>query len=189
VAKGERYLIVRFISWAASHDLRLTGMKEDSALGFIRELEKYGRVFISSEKPLNAALSEYRLHLPPEAMHSVLSSADLYIGEGGTMAVEAAILGTPSIHIEGNAQGVATGTFSGNFRELRDRYELLYFFPTQEEALEKARDILGSPDSKQVWAGRRERLLREKIDVTSWMFDFVRRYPESLQEARKVGIR
>jgi len=32
------------------------------------------------------------------------------------MAAEAAILGTPAIHIESNSKGIATGSFSGNFR-------------------------------------------------------------------------
>jgi len=182
ISKNEKFIVVRFISWAASHDMNLSGIKENSELSFIKKLEKYGRVYISSEKPLNSELASYSIKIPPEKMHSLLYYAHLYIGEGGTMAAEAALLGTPAIHIEANASGQATGSLCGNFIELRDKYGLLYYYPTQEDALEKANEILGNPRSKEEWHSKKEKLLAEKIDVTAWMTDFIERYPESFYE-------
>jgi predicted glycosyltransferase len=185
ISKDEKFIIVRFISWAASHDIHLKGIRDDSALDFVRNLEKYGRVYISSEKPLKAELSPYRLTLPPEKMHSLMYHAQLYIGEGGTMAAEAALLGTPSIHIESDAGGRPTGSYCGNFLELRNKYGLLYFYANQNEALEKATKILGNPGSKTEWAGKREKLLKDKIDVTSWMTTFFENYPRSIRHEQK----
>jgi len=185
ISRNEGFIILRFISWGASHDIGLRGLKKGTELEFIKSLEKFGNVFITSERMLNPGLEKYRLKTPPEKIHSLLYYADLYIGEGGTMAAEAAILGTPSIHIESTSKGIATGNFSGNFLELRDKYGLLYFYPDQNQALEKAISILEDKNSKNEWRKRRERLLKDKIDVTAWMVDFIERYPESFYEYKE----
>mgnify|MGYP000318296248 CR=1 FL=1 len=183
LTKDEKLIILRFISWSASHDFGLKGIKNASDM--IRSLESYGRILITSEMKLNSELEKYRITCSPEKIHSLLYYSQLYIGEGGTMATEAAILGTPSIHIESTSKGIATGEFTGNFLELRDKYGLLYFYPDQDRALEKAISILEDKNSKNEWRKRRERLLKDKIDVTAWMVDFIERYPESFYEYKR----
>jgi len=185
LSENDKFIILRFISWGASHDVGLRGIKIGTEINFVKSLEKYGEVFITSERKLDVRLKKYRLRIPPEEIHSLLYYADLYIGEGGTMATEAAILGTPSIHIESTSKGSATGELSGNFLELRDKYGLLYFYPDQNQALKKAISILEDKNSKNEWRKRRERLLSDKIDVTAWMVDFIERYPESFYEYKE----
>jgi len=185
VSRHDTFIILRFISWSASHDVGLRGIDRQAELDFIKCLEKYGYVFITSERKLDAKLEKYKITIPPEKVHSLLYYADLYIGEGGTMAAEAAILGIPAIHIESTSKGIATGELSGNFLELRDKYGLLYFYPDQNQALEKAISILEDKNSKNEWRKRRERLLSDKIDVTTWMTDFIERYPESFYEYKE----
>ena len=178
LSKNDKFTILRFISWSAYHDVNLRGFKKGSEMNFIKNLEKYGQVFITSERKLPKELEKYRLNIPPEKIHSLLQYANLYVGEGGTMAVEAAILGTPSIHVESTSSGIATGEFSGNFLELRDKYHLLYFYPDQNQALQKAIDILEDKNSKRTWRRKRERMLRDKIDVTAWMTDLIENFFE-----------
>jgi len=151
-------------------------------MDFVKEVEKYGRVFITSEREMGPELNKYRITIPPEEIHSVLYYSQLYMGEGGTMATESAVLGTPAIHIESTPSGVATGNFIGNFLELRDKYDLMYFYPNQEQALEKAIEILKNKNSKAEWQKKRGKMLSEKIDVTAWLIDFIERYPESFKE-------
>lgn len=184
LSEDERFIIVRFISWAASHDVGLKGMKDP--VEAVKTLEKYGRVFISSEKPLGSELEKYNLHISPDKFHSLLSYAALYIGEGGTITTEAALLGTPAIHIEANAEGKATGNTSGNFLEIRDKYGLMYFYPDQDTALEKAVEILGNADSKREWQEKRQHLLADKINVSAWMTDFIENYPESFRNYQTI---
>jgi uncharacterized protein len=188
VAKGEKFFLLRFISWIASHDIGLSGMKKDSVTSLIKSLENHGRVFISSEGALDPSLEKYRLKSPPEMIHSLMYYADLYMGEGGTMAAEAAILGTPAIHIESNSKGVATGNFSGNFRDLRDTYGLLYFYPDQDQALSKALEILENKNARQEWQEKRGKLLKDKVDVTVWMADFIEHYPDSFYEYKRANL-
>ena len=73
------------------------------------ELEKYGRVLITSESKLPAEFEPYRVKVAPEKMHDLLYYAALYVGEGGTMASESAVLGTKAIHIS------TTGKYCGVF--------------------------------------------------------------------------
>ena len=70
----EKFSVVRFVSWGASHDLGHSGFETD-AVEIISELEKFGRVFISSEKDLPRQLGGYRVRLDGNKMHSLLSYA------------------------------------------------------------------------------------------------------------------
>jgi hypothetical protein len=180
LARNERFIIVRFIAWAASHDIGLKGV--NNPVKMVKELEKYGRIFVSSEKSPDKQLDDYRLKIAPEKFHSLLSFAQLYIGEGGTITTEAAILGTPAIHIESDSRGIATGYRSGNFRELRDKYGLMFFYADEKEALGKAVEILNNPNSKSEWEKKRKAFLKDKIDVAAWMTDFIENYPESFYQ-------
>jgi len=185
IAEGERFTILRFISWGASHDLNLRGIKKEAEHEILKTLLGYGRVFITSEKLLDPELEPYRLHLPPDKIHSLLYYASLYIGEGGTMAAEAAFLGTPAIHIESDKDGKPTGEMSGNFRLLRDRFDLMYFYANPKDALEKAVAIMENENSKTEWQQKRKNLLDSVIDVTDWMTRFIEEYPDSFIMARR----
>ena len=84
---NEKFIIMRFISWGASHDTNLHGIRKGAEKELIRELSHFGKIFITSEKPLDGDLEQYRISVSPEKIHSLLHYAQLYIGEGGTMAV------------------------------------------------------------------------------------------------------
>lgn len=185
LSKSDKIITLRLISWNANHDIGLKGIKDDKKL--LKELENYGHVFISSEGRLNKGLEKYVLRIPPEKLHSLLAFSELYIGEGGTTAVEAALLGTPAIHIESNSKGVATGELSGNFVELRDNYDLLNFYPDEKKGLEKAKELLDDKNSKMEWLRKRKKLLNDKIDVTEWMTAFLEKYPGSFNEYRRIN--
>ncbi|RLF94360.1 hypothetical protein DRN50_05610, partial [Thermococci archaeon] len=143
---------------------------------FVKELERFGEVFITSESPLPSEFEKYRIKAPPEKMHDLLYYATMYIGEGATMATEAGILGTPSIYVSS-----LVGTM-GNFEELEKRYGLVYAFQDPNLALERATELLNSNDIKERWRKRRDRLFREKTDVTRFMTDFIENYPQSFKE-------
>ncbi len=166
---GDDYIVVRFISWKASHDLTLRGIRD--RLSFVKALEEYGTVYVSSEDELDGELKKYRLKIRATDMHSVLYYAKMYVGEGGTTAVESAVLGTPAIHVESTKNGTPTGDRSGNFRELRDRYGLLRYYADERQAIEAVLELLER--SRGYWRTRRKRMLDEKIDVTEWMTEFL----------------
>lgn len=173
--RKEKFVILRLSSWSASHDLHSKGIK-GKEIEFVNSLEKYAHVFISSEKKLSEPLEKYRFRFKPEDIHSLLSFASLYIGEGGSMAVESAILGTPSINIESiemNGKMVNSSVIHGNIDELVNKYNLMYSFSDPDQALQKAVEILKAGDSKEEWKKRKEKLIKDKIDVTKFMVELI----------------
>jgi len=178
LSKNDKFTVLRFVSWDASHDIGQQGLDLKSKQQYIRELEKYGEVFITSEAKLEKELNKYKLRISPEKIHDLLHYATLYVGEGATMATEAGILGTPSIYISSLA-----GTM-GNFEELENRYGLVYSFRNPDIALEKALQILKDEKVKTKWQNKRKKLLDEKIDVTKFMTEFIENYPENQEMFR-----
>ena len=173
LSKDDKFVIMRFVSWSASHDVGLHGFDLKTKQRYIEELEKHGRVFITSEAKLEKEFEKYKISIPPEKIHDLLYYATLYVGEGATMATEAGLLGTPSIYISS-----LVGTM-GNFEELEKRYGLVYSFHESNLALEKTLQFLEDENLKASWQKKREKLLDEKIDVTKFMTWFIENYPES----------
>ena len=166
----ERFIVVRFITWGASHDVGQHGIVD--RLAFVQELEKYGRVLISSEGELGPEFEKYRIDLPLEKVHDLLYYAALYVGEGGTTATEAALLGTHSILIDTTAERC------GNFYDLSS-YGLLWFTGDTAEGMGIAKKLLDDPDIKAKGRQKLQKLLGEKIDINEFMVWFVENYPES----------
>jgi len=179
LSKNDKFTVLRFVSWDASHDIGQWGLDLKIKQRYIGELEKYGEVFITSEAKLEKELDKYKPRISPEKIHDLLHYATLYVGEGATMATEAGILGTPSIYISSLA-----GTM-GNFEELEKKYGLVYSFRNPDMALEKALQILKDEKVKAKWQKRREKLLNEKMDVTKFMTEFIENYPESFNEYKR----
>ena len=177
--ESERFIIIRFVAWDASHDVGHKGISMELRRRFVSELDKYGRVLITSENELPAEFELYRVKVAPEKMHDLLYYAALYVGEGGTMATEAAVLGTPSVYISSLIGSM------GNFEELETKYDLMQAFIEPDDALEAIHNILSDENSKSIWQKRREILLSEKIDVTKFMTEFIEKFPESLKIMKK----
>lgn len=99
VEPNEPFALIRFVAWGASHDFGVKGIDDATKLAVIDKLKLTHRVFISAEGYLPEELEDYRIRIEPQEMHDVLAEADIYIGEGATMASECAMLGTPAIYI------------------------------------------------------------------------------------------
>jgi predicted glycosyltransferase len=166
--EGDPFTVLRFVSWGAGHDIGHHGI--ENKLEFVKELEKYGRVLITSEADIGPEFEKYKIKVSPEKLHDLLYYATLCVGDGGTTAVESAVLGTPSIYISS-----LVGTM-GNFVELEEKYGLMFSYKDSQVALEKATVLIKNPNIKDEWNEKRNQLLNEKIDVTSFMVDFVSNY-------------
>jgi predicted glycosyltransferase len=179
LTKEDRFIVIRLGSWSAAHDSNSKGIKYGSEYEFIKNLSQYGNVFISSERELPQSLEKYRLKIPPEHIHSFLSYAQLYIGEGFSMAAEAAILGTPSIVIEAvvlNKNIVDLTHIIGNADDLVNKYGLMFAFSNQEIALKTGIKILEDKKSKTIWQKKSEKLFKDKIDVTLFFSELIENY-------------
>jgi len=168
LSKNEQFFIVRFISWGASHDKGQWGFSFEQKQELVTKLSQYGRVLISSEGELDNEFKKYQFSLSPIKIHHLLAYSNLYIGEGATMATEAAVLGTPSIYVN-------TLT-AGTIEELINKYKLLDRLVDGNKAIEKAIEIAQNPDYKVSLVERRDKFISEKIDVSEWLTNFVMNY-------------
>lgn len=175
VGEQEKYVIIRFVSWTASHDVGHKGMSLENKVLAVKEFSRHARVLISSEEPLPPELEKHRFNCSRSRMHDALAFASLVFGESSSMTSEAAVLGVPGVYVHDN------GTYYT--RELEEKYGLVHHFSESEKdqlaAIEKGVELLSQPDGKQAWQEKRERLLADKIDVTALMVWFVENYPAS----------
>jgi uncharacterized protein len=174
VAQDEPFFIVRFVSWGAVHDVGESGFKRSVKVALVRDLARHGRVFITSEGMLPSELRAYQYRIAPELMHHVLAFARLCIGESATMASEAAVLGVPAIFVSTSSRGYTA--------EQETVYDMTYTFShlEQDQALTKMHQLLAMQDLRELWQTKRQRLLKDKIDVTAWLVSVVEGYPDSL---------
>jgi len=171
-------IIVRFVSWQASHDAGQHGIR--NKIGLVKSLEQYGRVLITSEGALPPELERNRVRASPEKMHDLLYYASLYIGEGATMASECAVLGTHAIYVNTLRLGYTD--------EEEEKYGLVFNFSDPDEmedgVLKKAIELLGRDDLQVIGRKKQKKLLEDKIDVTAFMVWVIENYPDSVKRKR-----
>lgn len=172
VSASERFTVLRFVAWKATHDVGQHGFTYEIKRKIIQTMSRYGRVFITSESPLPLEFEPYRISIPPHRIHHVLYYASLFMGDGATMATEAGILGTPAIRSSSMALNM------GNFVELMNRYQLVYSYSDPLKALQHAVELMEQADAKAEWGRRRERLLADKIDVTDFVCQMIEHYTD-----------
>ena len=165
----EKYVVMRFVSWRATHDAGHKGMTFENKLNAVWEMSKYAKVFISSESHLPDALARYKLPTKPERIHDVMAGASLVFGESATMVTEGVMLGVPGVYMDN------TGRYYT--KDLEKNYGMCFNYTEspedQERAIEKAVEILSSPQSAEEYRKRHEKLLSEKIDVTSFLVETI----------------
>lgn len=162
-----RFSVLRFAAWNAYHDVGERGLSLDAKRQLLSELAKHGDVFITSEQELPPEFESYRTPVPPHVIHDLLAFADLYVGDSGTMATEAAVLGTPAVR----SNSAVEGDDLPNFVELEEEYGLLYSFADEAAMLDCVESIASRPEVRETFQRRRKRLLEDKIDVTSYAVD------------------
>ena len=198
------YFVLRFASLNAHHDSGIKGINTEVAQRLIDILSPHGRIYITSERPLEPQFEQYRIHINPLDMHHVMAFASLYIGDSQTMAAEAGVLGVPFVRFNDFVGRI------GYLRELEDVYELGYGIhatplasdspirrndgsvqPSGVEALyERVEQLVAIPsdERKATYQARREKMLSEKIDCAKFLTYFIENYPQSAEQTRKADI-
>ena len=162
---GNKFTVIRFVSWEAINDRFPRCI--NNRVKFVKELSKYSKIFITSEGNLPKELEEYKIKVSPAEIHNLLYYATLHVGEGATTASEAALLGTPSIY--------ASSIKLGYLLE-EEEYELVYNIAKEEKALKKSIEILKDKNIKKKWVIKRNKLLKDKVDVTKIIIDVANKF-------------
>lgn len=174
ILKKEKAVLLRFVSWEAFHDIGQKGLTIKQKIELTALLSIEYDVFISSEGELPPELEQFKLSIHANEIHNFLANIDLYIGEGGTMASECAMLGIPSIYIN-------SLPLMGYLKEAKE-YGLLFHITSYTETVEKSLEILRDKESKKIYLRRKSDFIAGKIDPTSMLVWFIENYPESKLE-------
>ena len=172
------YFILRFSSLNAYHDAGIQGINTEIAQCLIDILKPHGRIYITSERELEPQFEPYRIKINTLDMHHVMAFSTLYIGDSQTMAAEAAVLGVPFVRFNDFVGRI------GYLNELENVYHLGFGIKASEDGAaermyEVVEDILATPNLKEEWQLRRQKMLSEKIDYAKFLTWFVENYPES----------
>ena len=175
------YILVRFAQLTAHHDVGIHGINTEIAERMIGMLRPYGKVYITSERPLEPQFEQYRIKIDPLDMHHVMAFASLYIGDSQTMAAEAGVLGTPFVRFN---------DFVGRLsylNELENVYRLGYGHKTDdvEGFFASIQRWLDTPERKEICARHREGMLADKIDYAQFLTWFIENYPDSVKTMKE----
>jgi len=170
---ADQYILFRFVSWNAAHDFGYKGLTLSQKIKLVSHLEKYAKIYISSEEELPKELEKYKLPCSPEEMHSVLKFADLFIGEGATMASECAVLGTPAIYINKLNAGTLADQASRGLIFQFDDYDFNLI-------VEKSKLLLRNKAEIHKLEHSHKKMIKEKIETTDFMKELLEKNREKL---------
>jgi hypothetical protein len=179
---SEKFVLLRYVAWNASHDIGHKGISYDNKIKIIQELSKYAKVFISSESELPKEMNRFRIRIKPEKILDVLYYSELLYGESATMASECAILGTPAIFVN-NANICYT-------QEQEKQHDLVYNFSESAEdqikSIDKAIELIKTPNLKTHWRKKTIKMLSSQIDLTAFLIWFIENYPASHRIMKEI---
>jgi hypothetical protein len=163
------YSVVRFVSYQAFHDQDESGLSSTQSKKIVDLLKEYGDVYVSSEFNAEQAFWADEMKVPLDMVHDLLAGAQILISDSQTMTIEAALLGIPSIRIN---------SFVGRIpviEEIEKKYDLTYGFLPESiaQAKEKLVAILENSEARDEWKKKRDRYIKDKIELTSWIVDFI----------------
>jgi len=161
----ERIIFIRVVSWGAAHDRGRSGMQPKHLAKMTSELSPYGRVIISSEAPLPKELKQYENPVPVDHIHDLLACATLCLAEGGTIAEEAAVLGTPTICLDIYDLGYLIA--------LERQYKMIYRTSSVRDATQRAQQLLQKKNLRDEWQQKRQKLLADSEDVVAFQMKII----------------
>lgn len=176
--QGKKYFFLRFVKWDATHDFGHSGFSVEGKAKIIELLTKFGEVIISSEGDLPIEFRKYLFRGDPTKIHTILKYASLFISESGSMATEAATLGTPSVMVNSSAKYFGVFEYIGKFGNL-------YYFEKEDLAIEKIEYLLSLNNLKQNAIQNAQEFIDKNINLTDFMVWFVENYPRSFEKMKK----
>ena len=169
VDPDQPFTAVRVKQWNAAHDVGVRGPTDAELRELILALQAFGRVVLSTERPLPRDLAELVSPLPAGSSLHLLAYAQLYVGEGSSMAAEAACLGTPAVYVSPKSR-------RGYLDAMERQYGHVRTVPNVSEAIRVSRAWLATPEAKLRAIAAREHMVHEQPDPLGFMLDVIRRY-------------
>lgn len=182
ISPGENFFVVRFGLWTASHDyIHQTKFNSLHKIYLVKQLSKIGKVFISSGEKLPKSLEQFSLKISKHKFHDLIAFSKLVVTDSQTTTAEAGELGVPAVRCNSY---VGRKDDMSYIIDLERNYDLVYSYSDPYAAIRKIME-LANRNTKTEWSAKRDKMLKDKIDVTSFIERFVANYPESINELRE----
>ncbi len=178
IPKSQDYILLRFNAFDAVHDLGVNGFSMDDKVRLVRDLEKYARVFISSEMAVPEEIKANIMTVPKNRIHDVIYFAKLLVTDTQTMATEGALLGTPTVR----CNSFVGPKDMGNFVDLEKKHGLIFNINDRTKAIDKAVELVQRKDLAAAWQQKMNSFMSSSIDINNFMTWFIENYPVSLEE-------
>lgn len=172
IKPDEKYAVIRFVAWNATHDVGQGGFNSDQKDEIVSYLSENYKLFISSENFVPEKFQKYIFKIPPDKIHDALAFADIVVSEGATMASEAGVLGIPTIYVN---------SLRACNNEDQEKYGLVFNFQSGAGVLEKIKELEKIDNRKAIFQQRRDSLLNDKINLTLLLIWVVENYPKSIE--------
>ncbi|MBD3189418.1 MAG: DUF354 domain-containing protein [Candidatus Heimdallarchaeota archaeon] len=152
----EKYFILRFCDWKASHDINQRGFSKEVKWEIIKNLSKIGRVYILDEKK-NSEFKDYNLEIPKNLMLNLLAFSSLTITETTSVSIESALLGVPVVRCTSLAETRKGG--AAIFTEL-EKQGLVFSYSNEILALKRINEILEKKINKEYSQKKRDEFIK-----------------------------
>jgi uncharacterized protein len=167
---GKDYFLIRCTGFGATHDIGKSGISDAVLYELVKILEPHGRILITSERNLPDDLKKYNLKIRKNDITHYINFARIFIGDSTTMCTEAAVLGTPAVEFDEYFYEIE------QMLEIEREYQLIHCFRTYQtkDFLNKVQELVQMKDLKNIYQQRRQKLLSQTIDVSSfliWLFE------------------
>lgn len=176
VTPGEKFSVIRFVSWKAHHDVGIQGLSDEFKIEIVNKLLNYGKVFISSEKPLPPELEKFKFKLSPEKMHDALYYCSFFYGESATMASETACAGKHAFFIDPHGRGYTS--------EQELKYNLVSNFSLNsnsiKESISKIDLVFQNEKFSEMVGNNYKSMLGDVVEPVSCFAWLINNYPSSL---------
>jgi len=185
LSNNDKFFIIRLVSLTSGHDVegKHKGIDRKLLNKLVAFLEPLGKVFITSEDTLSHDLKKYQVNVPINKMQDLMFYSSLFIGDSQSMCAEAGILGTPFIRFN---------DFVGKIEYLNDlesNYHLGWGVRTDEpeRIFTIINELFEIPGYKDNWRKKKERLFKDKIDLTAFTIWLIENYPNSIQTIKQLS--
>jgi len=158
--KKGKNILVRLVSWNASHDGGHGGLKNVNKI--LSTLSKLGNLHITSELKIPEKFKQYKISIPTSRLHDLLASVDLVVSEGGSVAAESAFLGTPTIYVNDLKMGYTD--------DLKKR-KLLFQTTDENKILSLSKKLV--LETKSTFKKKSIKLFKEQEDVNKFMISLI----------------
>ena len=127
-------------------------------------------MYITSERKLNSKFEKYRMKINPIDMHHFMAFSSIIIGDSQTMS------GICSAWVPFIRYNDFVGKLS-YCHSLEEIYNLGYGIKAGETKLllEKVDQLINMSNKNEIFFKRREKMLSEKIEYSSFLLDFIKK--------------